>query len=47
MSDSGMVKFAKELQFRKAPNPMVVTEFEMVKFVREQQFRKAQNPMDC
>ena len=36
-TESGMVKFAKELQSRKALSPTCVTEFGMVKFVKELQ----------
>ena len=37
-----IIKFAKELQPSKAPNPMCVTEFRMVKFAKELQPSKAQ-----
>ena len=35
VTEFGMVKFAKELQPKKAPSPMWVTEFGMVKLTKE------------
>ena len=37
VTEFGMVKSDKELQYEKAPSPMWVTESEMVKFTKELQ----------
>ena len=45
LTESGMLKFAKELQFAKAQSPMWVTESGMVKLTKELQDEKAKSPM--
>ena len=45
VTESGIVKFARALQFAKALLPMVVTEFGIVKLAKELQFANALLPM--
>ena len=40
VTESGMVKLAKERQPAKAQSPMCITEFGMVKFTKELQLAK-------
>ena len=45
ITEFGMVKFAKQLQYAKAPSAMRVTESEMVKLTKERQPLKVLCPM--